>query len=106
MQGLRRSQILSSWRWHLVLALVVLLGQQAGLRHSLQHALRDEGAPTHAACIECLAHHASDHVVSHTQPPLALLAIEHVWTDVTGQAQCIPQTEAGYLSRAPPVLSA
>jgi hypothetical protein len=46
--------------WHWVLALVLLLMQQAGLRHGLQHATRDDGAPTHAACLECVAHHASD----------------------------------------------
>ena len=91
--------------WHLVLALAMLLMQQAGLRHSLKHALNDEGVATHAACIECLAHHAHDHGTAHTLPPLLLAHFSHVATTDVALPQCEQGIEAGYRSRAPPVFS-
>jgi streptomycin 6-kinase len=92
--------------WHTLLALVMLLMQQAGLRHSLQHASRDDGAPTHVACLQCLAHHASDHSAAPSLPGLLAATFEHVLTPCTGRAQCGLSVQAGYLSRAPPIVLA
>lgn len=90
--------------WHLVLALVMLLMQQAGLRHSLQHALQDESAPTHAVCVECLAHHANDVGATHAIPALVLVEFGHVLTADEAQPQLGHSVQTGYLPRAPPVL--
>ena len=68
MMGRIRKQWSRHIGWHLVLALFMLFMQQAGWRHALQHATRDEGAPTHTVCLECLAHHASDPSVAPTVP--------------------------------------
>ena len=94
------------WALHLVLALVVLLGQVTLARHSLQHVKQgDDGLDT--VCVECLALHALDHagtapatpVVAAPQtvpasPVLAPVAREH-----TAPA-------LHYDSRAPPARSA
>lgn len=92
--------------WHLVLALVMLLMQQAGLRHALQHATdrasRDDGGATHAVCVECLAHHANDTSVTPTVPSLALAHLDHALTADTARPQCGQGFAAHYLSRAPP----
>jgi len=106
MQYRWKSRVTRPWRWHLVLALVMLLMQQAGLRHGLRHALQDEGAPTHAACMECLAHHANDLGATYTVPELVLADVEHVLTSDEAQAQRGHSVQTGYLPRAPPVLSA
>lgn len=90
--------------WHLVLALLLLLAQQAGLRHSLKHATHNEGAATHAVCLECLAHHANDHGSAPTLPVLALAQCEHVLTERVACAQCGHSVQAGYLPRAPPAV--
>lgn len=93
--------------WHIVLALVLLLMQQAGLRHALQHATRDDGGATHAVCVECLAHHADDTSLTPTVPSLALARLDHALTADAAQPQCGQGFAACYLSRAPPsVLSA
>jgi hypothetical protein len=92
------------WGWHTLLALMMLLMQHAGLRHGLLHASRDDSAPTHTVCLECLAHHASDHTVAPSVPLLAVVSAEHVRTASSGQAQLGAQFLAGYLSRAPPAL--
>ena len=105
MQYRWKSRVTPPWHWHLVLALVMLLMQQAGLRHSLQHALHDDGAPTHAACVECLAHHANDLGTTHTVPALALAEFDHVLTADEAHAQSGHGVQAGYLPRAPPALS-
>lgn len=97
---------LSRLGWHTLLALVMLLMQQAGLRHSLQHATRDDGAPTHTVCVECLAHHASDHSAAPTVPVLALASFDHVLTADAAQPQCGQSVVTGYLPRAPPFFSA
>jgi hypothetical protein len=97
---------MSKLGWHMVLALVMLLMQQAGLRHSLQHATRNDSAPTHTVCLECLAHHASDHSMAPTVPALLATTFDHVLTADTAQPQCGHSVQVGYLSRAPPVLPA
>jgi hypothetical protein len=105
MQNRWKSRVTPPWRWHLVLALVMLLMQQAGLRHSLQHALHDDGAPTHAACVVCLAHHANDLGATHSVPTLVLAAVDHVLTADAAQGQRGHCVQTGYLPRAPPALS-
>jgi hypothetical protein len=88
--------------WHLVLALVLLLMQQAGLRHALQHASRDDGGATHAVCVECLAHHANDTSVTPTVPTLVLAHLDHALTADAARPQCDQGFAACYQSRAPP----
>lgn len=90
--------------WHLLLALVMLLMQQAGLRHALQHATRDDGNHAHTLCVECLAHHAADASVAPTVPTLALGSFEHVLTADAAQPQCAQGAPGAYLARAPPAL--
>lgn len=97
-----RRPVRSHLGWHLVLALFMLLVQQAGLRHALQHATRDEGSQTHAVCLECLAHHASDASITPTVAPLALVQADHVLVQESGCAQCTPHAPRGYQPRAPP----
>ena len=97
--------MMPKWGWHMVLALVMLLMQQAGLRHSLQHALQDERAPAHTACVECLAHHANDVGATHALPVLVLAQFDHVLTADEAQPQRGHSVQTGYLPRAPPVMS-
>lgn len=89
-----------------MLALAMLLMQQAGVRHSLQHATNDDGAPAHIACLECLALHASDHGATPAALTLALASFDHVLTADAAQPQCGHSVVTGYQPRAPPVLSA
>lgn len=90
--------------WHLLLALVMLLMQQAGLRHALQHATRDDGNHAHTLCVECLAYHAADASVAPSKAALALAHFEHVLTADTAQPQCAGSAPGAYLARAPPAL--
>lgn len=90
--------------WHLLLALVMLLMQQAGLRHALQHATRDDGNHAHTLCVECLVHHAADASVAPTVPTLALASFEHVLTADAAQPQCAQGAARAYLARAPPAV--
>lgn len=110
MSGIKRDRAAfqcKRWAWHLVLAFGLLLMQQAGLRHALQHATRDDGGATHAVCVECLAHHANDTAVTPTVPSLALARLDHALTADAAQPQCGQGLAASYQSRAPPsVLSA
>lgn len=104
----RRTNRLANGRigWHVLLALVMLLMQQAGLRHALQHATLDDGAPTHTVCVECLAHHASDSGVAPTVPALAHATFDHVLTADAARPQCGQGVACVYLSRAPPLVLA
>lgn len=90
--------------WHLLLALVMLLMQQAGLRHALQHATRDDGNHAHTLCVECLAHQAADASVAASVPTLALARLEHVLTADTAQPQRAGSAPSAYLARAPPAV--
>jgi hypothetical protein len=89
--------------WQLLLALVMLLMQQAGLRHNLEHATRDDGIVNHAVCKVCLGHHATDDIVTFTPPALALLKASYSTTLTLPQAQHVSPVVTGYLSRAPPL---
>ncbi len=89
--------------WRLLLALVLLLVQQAGLRHNLSHATaRHEGPPTHAVCLECVALHASADLLSPVAPSPVLLAHTHVLVAAAAPHDREPHTERVYQSRAPP----
>jgi hypothetical protein len=91
--------------WHLLLALVLLLMQQAGLRHSLQHLTHDEdSAPTHAACLLCVAHHGQDHTLSGTPPLVAPLSLAgHVFHATAALPPYLGGLRLNYRSRAPPL---
>jgi hypothetical protein len=101
-----RSDGHARWGWHLLLALVMLWMQQAGLRHALQHIGRNDTAPAHTACLECLAHHAQDHGAAPTVPVLATVSAEHVLTPDQGEAQRTAEAPRVYWSRAPPAAAA
>ena len=101
MQGVKRFGAL------LVLALSMLLMQQGGLRHALQHVVQDDdGLPGHSTlCKECLSFCAHDDLVSPATATLALAqrAHEHHTHAVASERDLAVTT--GYQSRAPPVLS-
>jgi len=94
--------------WHLVMALVVLLGQTAALQHRLSHSQpRADGDAVHSTCLECLALHAVDHagpVAEHTPalPPQAA----HAAPNLAAAPSPTPQRVWAYRSRAPPITSA
>lgn len=103
------SRALPRMGWHLLLALVMLLMQQAGWRHGLEHhAHDDDGAPTHAACLSCVAHHAQGHALGSTAPNVLMLpGVGHVLCAIVAQPQCGNSVCLSYQSRAPPsVISA
>lgn len=90
--------------WHLVLALLLLLMQQAGLRHALEHHPHEgEGVPTHAACLLCMAHHDGQGGAAVCAPPaMAVPPASHVLR----ARVALPLRDDGavlpYRSRAPP----
>jgi hypothetical protein len=89
--------------WHLLLALMLLVMQQAALRHALQHATQDDGHPAHSTlCKECLAYAATDTVTPSAPQVIAPLAVHGLPPDDLRQAQCDPSPQAGYQTRAPP----
>jgi len=89
--------------WHIVLALVMLLMQQAGLRHAFEHAGHEHDAePTHAACLLCAAHHAQGHALSHTPPDVAEPLGSHVLRSAAQEGQRGQGVQLNYRSRAPP----
>lgn len=101
MQG---SRLFSRWVWHVVLALVMLFMQQAGVRHSLQHATNRDSAPAHTACVECLAHHAADSTLLPTVVAPVLGQFDHVLTADAAQPQRGQGVTRAYQSRAPPAV--
>lgn len=96
MQGVKRLGA------YVVLALSMLLMQQGGLRHALQHSLKDAAVPAHSTvCKDCLSYCTSDIITP--QLALLLLADQLVSQRVAlGQAQLGTVAEVAYLSRAPP----
>ena len=97
-RGASRARV---WLLH-ALAALVLLTQQAGVLHSIQHERRDEGAATHSVCQTCLAFHAADHAVA-TEPTAWVGAqADHLLSEHHGQAQCAVGVSAGFQPRAPP----
>ena len=89
---------------HLLLALAMLLMQQAGLRHSLEHDAHEDAAPAHTACLLCMAHHAQGSpALGGTPPALPVVQAGHVLCAPAGQVQPGGAASIGYLSRAPPL---
>lgn len=84
------------------LAALMLLTQQAGLRHGIEHERRDDGAAVHSLCTLCLAFHAADHTVAPPTVGVADIAADHVRQAITGQAQCVAAIATGFQPRAPP----
>lgn len=99
MQGVKR------FGAYVVLALSMLLMQQGGLRHALQHSVKDDAAPAHSSlCKDCLSYCASDAIA----PQTVLLALATHLIDqrvAVGQTQRAYTVAAGYQSRAPPITS-
>lgn len=99
MQGVKR------FGAYVVLALSMLLMQQGGLRHALEHSVKDDAAPAHSTlCKDCLSYCASDAIA----PPTVLLALASHLIDQRVATGHTPHTQAialGYLSRAPPLTS-
>ena len=99
MQGVKR------FGAYVVLALSMLLMQQGGLRHALQHSVKDDAAPAHSSlCKDCLSYCASDAIA----PQAVLLALASHLIDqrvATGQTQRAYTVAVGYRSRAPPLTS-
>ena len=95
--------------WHACLLLVLLLAQNAGVRHELTHLLGG-GDPDHASvlhpdvCQDCLAHAAVAHTATGGSPP-AVLPLP--WTTEAPRRVDGPAprsfTLANYRARAPPM---
>ncbi|RYY90742.1 MAG: hypothetical protein EOO15_01230 [Chitinophagaceae bacterium] len=102
MQGSTRSARLG---WHLLLALLLLLMQQAALRHAFQHTPQDDAHPAHSTlCKECLAFASIDAVASSTQ----LIVLDRgVFVQVPERRRAERHTLLlpAYQSRAPPRFS-
>ena len=101
MQGVKR------FGAYLVLTLSMLLMQQGGLRHALQHSLQDnDGLPGHSTlCKECLSFCANDDLVTPAMATLALVQASHQASNSSLTSQRDQDIAAGYQSRAPPALS-
>lgn len=102
MMGRMRKQWSRHLGWYVLLAVFMQFMQQAGWRHALQHATRDEGTPTHTVCLVCLAHHASDASVAPIVPSVPLATFDHVLTAHAAQPQCGQGAARCYQPRAPP----
>ncbi|MFT3857373.1 MAG: hypothetical protein QM742_07720 [Aquabacterium sp.] len=88
--------------WHLVLVAVLLLMQQAGVRHSFEHRADEDAAPSHAACLLCMAHHAQGHALSGDVPTMATPTLHHVQQAAALHARRDGSIVAAYQPRAPP----
>lgn len=91
--------------WHLVLALLLLLMQQAGLHHALEHGSHeDEPASLHAACLLCAAHHVQGTAPGATPAPLATPpGLGHVLHAAGMAPQRDLGVSLGFQPRAPPL---
>lgn len=97
-----RGQMMKRWGWRLLLVMAMLWMQQAGLRHSLQHALEDADQAPHVLCQECLSHHSAEAALASQPPVLHAGPAHHAlvsWPAFTLRSVPI---ERGYRSRAPP----
>lgn len=97
----RRPLLRASWQW--LLALVLLLTQQAGMRHELKHLGDQDLHAAHTLCCECLAHHASDHTVATGTMALPLISAPQALRAEPAPASRWVATQTVYLSRAPPI---
>jgi len=97
-QGLKR------FGAYVVLALSMLLMQQGGLRHAMQHGVGDDSLPAHSTlCKDCLSYCAGD-VITPSRIALVLGTDLSAQQVASGQAQCHEAVVTGYLSRAPPLV--
>ena len=91
-----------------LLALVLVLGQHAGLLHGLSHAteqISSKGAPAKVACDQCFACSQLSGGAAplvHALPPVD---VEAAAPSHAGHALRLPDALAFFLSRAPPALS-
>lgn len=95
------------WVWHLVLALLVVWGQVAAARHSLQHTQRTDADVLHTTCLDCLGLHALDQTGPAVRAAIALPqpAVDSMLA-ATPRWGVSARPLAAYLSRAPPLLQA
>lgn len=97
-----RGQMMKRWGWRLLLVMVMLWMQQAGLRHSLQHALEDADQAAHVLCQECLSHHSADSALPSHPPILHSGPARHALVSLPAPTLRSVPIEWGYRSRAPP----
>lgn len=91
-----------------LLALVLVLGQHAGLLHGLSHAaeqMSSKGAPAKLACDQCFACSQLSGGVAPSVHALPLDDVEAGAPAPAGHAVRLPDAIVFFLSRAPPVLS-
>lgn len=88
---------------HWLLALLMLLSQQAALRHSLEHGAADVDHAAHSQCLTCLAFHAVDHAAPATLAP-SLPPVDSAPASVaTAPESVITEPFSGFLARGPPL---
>lgn len=97
-----RGQMMKRWGWRLLLVMAMLWMQQAGLRHSLQHALEDADQAPHVLCQECLSHHSAEAALASQPPTLHLGPARHALVSLPAPTLRSVPIERGYRSRAPP----
>ena len=91
-----------------LLALVLVLGQHAGLLHGLSHAteqISSKGAPAKVACDQCFACSQLSGGLAPTVHALPPADAAPTMPVQAGHAARLPDAVAFFLSRAPPVLS-
>lgn len=91
-----------------LLALVLVLGQHAGLLHALSHAteqISSKGAPAKVACDQCFACSQLSGGVAPSVHALPPDDVERAAPAQAGHAVRLPDAVVYFLSRAPPVLS-
>lgn len=89
--------------WHLLLALVLLMMQQASLRHPLEHLVRQDGHPAHSTpCKDCLAYAAIDALSPNAPAVITPTGGHDALPQGLEQAQCEAAPALGYQTRAPP----
>lgn len=104
---------------HALLALLLLLTQQAAWRHGLSHGAVSTGLSTAAeahapsgsafehaesACLQCLAYSAMANTLQQAQAPELPCLLSHVCTPAAAHTPHEASTALAYRSRAPPVV--
>lgn len=87
---------------HLVLALLMLLMQQAAWRHTLQHDLGEDSKAAHTQCVLCLAFHAADQAVSPSPVPAILADLAFAAPTPPAFTPLLARVHAVFQARAPP----
>jgi len=91
-----------------LLALVLVLGQHAGLLHGLSHAteqISSKGAPAKVACDQCFACSQLSGGAAPSVHALPPVDVEGAAPPHAGHALRLPDAVVFFLSRAPPALS-